>query len=141
MEEEGYVSMKFIIFLKTTLGKMVAINVFDHDFINLQFWQKWPRKFYNIKSYDCTKDEFEKDLAAADDISVSSEQETQIFHTPRRPAPPSSSSKEIPNDALNHDDQQQRDDDDHTPIFFKPVKSMFNKKNLHTFTFLVFVYL
>lgn len=59
MESTGCVDMKFIIFLKTTLGKMVAANTLKNDFINLQFWQKWPQKFYNVKSYSMTKDELD----------------------------------------------------------------------------------
>ena len=64
MEETGCVNMKFIVFLKTTLGKMVATKTLAADFINLEFWQKWPRKFYNVKCYDSTKEQFEKDAAA-----------------------------------------------------------------------------
>lgn len=66
MESTGCVNMKFIVFLKSTLGKMVAIKTLDQDFINLEFWQTWPRKFYNIKSYDTTKDEFEMENAKMD---------------------------------------------------------------------------
>lgn len=66
MEEKGCVNMKFIVFLKGTLGKMVGTNMLDYDFINLQFWQTFPQKFYNIKSYDSTKEEFEKDNAVID---------------------------------------------------------------------------
>ena len=54
--------MKFIVFLKGTLGKMVATGVLEKELINLDFWETWPRKFYNLKSYDMTKDEFEDDL-------------------------------------------------------------------------------
>lgn len=55
MEGTKCVDMKFIVFLKTTLGKMVSAHSLPNDFINLQFWQKWPRKFYNVRSYDSTK--------------------------------------------------------------------------------------
>ena len=64
MESTGCVNMKFIVFLKTTLGKMVATKTLDSDFINLDFWQKWPQKFYSIKSYDGTKQLFESENAA-----------------------------------------------------------------------------
>ena len=60
MEETGCVSMKFIIFLKGTLGKMVATKILECNFINLQFWQTFPQKFYNIKYYDSSKKLFEK---------------------------------------------------------------------------------
>ena len=75
MEANGCVDMKFIIFLKATLGKMVATKTLSNDFINLQFWQNWPHKFYNIKSYDATKDEFEMDNKKADDTGFDSSEE------------------------------------------------------------------
>ena len=56
------VNMKFIVFLKGTLGKMVATNTLKKDFINLDFWETWPRKFYNVKAYDLTKDETDDDM-------------------------------------------------------------------------------
>ena len=58
MEATGCVNMKFIVFLKMTLGKMVGNKTLPKDFINLHFWQKWPRKFYNVKSYNGTKQDF-----------------------------------------------------------------------------------
>lgn len=48
------VSMKFIAFLKGTLGQMVHTKVID---VKLDFWESWPRKFYNIRYYDTTKEE------------------------------------------------------------------------------------
>ena len=78
MEANGCVNMRFIVFLKATLGKMVATNTLGRDFINLQFWQTWPRKFYNIKSYDSTKDDFEIDNAKLDDTGFSSKDEDEI---------------------------------------------------------------
>ena len=46
---------RFISFLKGTLGKMVGLELLRSEDINLSFWDAWPRKFYNIKSYDQTK--------------------------------------------------------------------------------------
>ena len=66
MQDRGCVNIKFIVFLKATLGKMVATKTLGNDFINLEFWQNWPHKFYNVKSYDSTKDDFEKDNAEMD---------------------------------------------------------------------------
>lgn len=60
MEKKGFVNMKFVVFLKATLGKMVGTKTLPNDFINLQFWQSWPHKFYNVKSYDSTKEDFER---------------------------------------------------------------------------------
>lgn len=61
MEQKGYVSVRFIIFLKATLGKMVATNILGTDFLDLHFWQVWPKKFYNVKSYESSKRDIEKD--------------------------------------------------------------------------------
>lgn len=60
LEEKGFVSIRFIIFLKTTLSKMVATNILDQDFLDVHFWQLWPKKFYNIRCYDSTKHDFMK---------------------------------------------------------------------------------
>ena len=78
MEETRCVSMKFIVFLKGTLGKMVATNFLGHDFINLKFWQNWPQKFYNIKSYDSTKENFDLDYAQIDDHKFNSQDEEEM---------------------------------------------------------------
>lgn len=61
MEATGCVNMKFIVFLKGTLGKMVSAKLLTNDFINLQFWQKWPQKFYNVKSYNNSKEDIDKE--------------------------------------------------------------------------------
>lgn len=45
----------FVAFLKATLGKMAGTDVIDRDHIALDFWSGWPRKFYNVRSYDLTK--------------------------------------------------------------------------------------
>ena len=60
MEDKGYINIRFIIFLKTTLGKMVATGLLPKDFIDLHFWQQWPKKIYNIKYYDSSKNDFVK---------------------------------------------------------------------------------
>ena len=57
--------------MKTTLGKMVATNTLPSDFINLHFWESWPRRFYNIKSYDASKIELSgptEDVESQDDL-------------------------------------------------------------------------
>ena len=56
LEAKGFVNIKFIVFLKATLGKMMGTGILPHDFVDLQFWQSWPRKFYNVKAYDSTKE-------------------------------------------------------------------------------------
>ena len=55
MEEKGYVNIRFIVFLKATLGKMVGTKLLDADTINLNFWESWPKRFYNVRSYDASK--------------------------------------------------------------------------------------
>ena len=54
------VNTSFVAFLRATLGEMAGTGVIDREFINFDFWTAWPRKFYNVKSYDLTKDDFEK---------------------------------------------------------------------------------
>ena len=56
MEDKGFVNIKFIVFLKATLGKMMGTDILPNGFLDLHFWQSWPRKFYNIWCYDSTKD-------------------------------------------------------------------------------------
>ena len=51
------VNVKFIIFLKTTLGKMVSSQTLDPTIISLNFWKAWPRKFYNVKVHDLSKED------------------------------------------------------------------------------------
>lgn len=60
MEEKGFVNNRFIIFLKATLGRMVATKILGKDFLDLHFWQLWPKKFYQIRAYDSTKNDFVK---------------------------------------------------------------------------------
>ena len=57
MQEKGVVNRKFILFLKATLGKMVAVGTLSSDFIDLHFWQNWSKKYYNTKAFDSTKTE------------------------------------------------------------------------------------
>ena len=92
--------MKFIVFLKGTLGKMVATKTLPNDFINLQFWQSWPQKFYNIKSYDKTKNEVnnrEEDDDDNDDEEEEEEEEQPLREQQLQESP-------IPNSQLNQDD-------------------------------------
>ena len=58
MEQNGFVNIRFIIFLKATLGKMVATEILGNDFVDLNFWQQWPKKFNNIKT--SSKNDFVK---------------------------------------------------------------------------------
>lgn len=55
MDKKDTVDMSFVVFLKATLGKMVATNTLDKDFIDLHFWHAWPKKYYSIKYFDNTK--------------------------------------------------------------------------------------
>ena len=59
-EAKGFVNIKFIVFLKATLGKMMGTNILPNNFLDLQFWLSWPRKFYNIKAYDSAKENVKK---------------------------------------------------------------------------------
>lgn len=36
---------------------MAGTGILDEDVINLSFWTTWPRRFYNIRAYDLTKDD------------------------------------------------------------------------------------
>ena len=77
MEAKGFVNIKFIVFLKATLGKMMATEILPNGFIDLHFWQSWPRRFYNIKCYHNSKEpethqethqQKQNDLGLTDDI-------------------------------------------------------------------------
>lgn len=54
-DDVSTVSYRLIGFLKATLGQMVGAGELDPAFINLDMWDSWPRKFYNIRTYDLTK--------------------------------------------------------------------------------------
>ena len=69
------VDQKFVAFLRATLGKMAGTQVIDPELINLDFWSSWPRRFYNVRTYDSTKDDFEVPADPVDDFSASLEQE------------------------------------------------------------------
>ena len=56
MAEKGYVCTRFIVFLKATLGKMVGTKLLHPDILNYSFWETWPKRFYNVKSYDNSKE-------------------------------------------------------------------------------------
>ena len=60
-QEKGYVNLKFIMFLKTTLGKMMATNTIASDMFDLNFWHSWPKKYYNSKCFDNCKGFFHKE--------------------------------------------------------------------------------
>lgn len=62
MDKRSMVNPKFISFLKGTLGKMVSTHTFSEEFINLELWETWPRKFYNIMYYDSTKEQVSADV-------------------------------------------------------------------------------
>lgn len=92
MEDKSMINYKFIIFVKATLGKMVATNTLEPDFINLDFWDSWPRKFYNIRAYDMTKEEFHDEFyvkktsipcSTADGENVQEVNSTQVDNTPK----------------------------------------------------------
>ena len=57
-DDRSEINPRFISFLKGTLGKMVETNILNETFINSDMWASWPRKFYNIRVYDMTKDQF-----------------------------------------------------------------------------------
>lgn len=64
----GVVDQRFIAFLRATLGMMAGTNIIDREIIDLEFWSSWPRKFYNVRSYDSSKDsEDDPDLDDDDD--------------------------------------------------------------------------
>lgn len=108
MEATGCVNMKFIVFLKGTLGKLVAANALGNDFINLEFWKTWPRKFYNVRSYDNTKEDFEGDVI--DDNVFGSQDEDEV------------DTEDSPDSNQNDD---QREQNDSRPIESDVIKTSF----------------
>lgn len=72
MDKDGKkgIDPKFVAFLRATLSKMAGTGIIDPDFINVEFWSSWPRKFYNIRTYDSTKEEFEKGDVPEGELSV-----------------------------------------------------------------------
>ena len=36
---------RFVAFLRATLGKMAGTGIIDHEVINLDFWNSWPRRY------------------------------------------------------------------------------------------------
>lgn len=109
MEETGCVNMKFIIFLKATLGKMAATKCLDQDFINLKFWQNWPRKFYNVKSYDSTKDVFEIDNESLGSGGTDEENDDDHDVDAGAPDPPSSPHRPSPAPRPPHADEPRQE--------------------------------
>ena len=120
MEAAGYVSTRFIVFLKGTLGKMVATDTLDDDFINLQFWQSWPRKFYNIKSYDATKEEFEQEDEEEDGMGLDKEVPADDVLPPSHDTLPHDSPV---HDQDHQDDQHHEIEEDSGSLSIQPVTS------------------
>lgn len=86
-EEISPLDSKFIAFLKATLAKMAGLDVISIDFIDLDFWLSWPRRFYNIRSYDLTKRELENDLDQENN-DVADKNSTINSPIPRSETPP-----------------------------------------------------
>lgn len=84
-DNTGFINNKFVIFLKSTLTKMVATNTIGTDFLDLNFWQVWPKKIYTPKSFDnmkCHTDFEEKDPEAELGTKEQSETDTTYDTTP-----------------------------------------------------------
>lgn len=75
-QEDGLLDNNFVAFLRATLGKMAGTGILEMEVIDLDFWTAWPRRFYNIKAYDLTKDENDDDdddysyLDMDDDVQI-----------------------------------------------------------------------
>lgn len=54
------VDPKFVAFLRATLAQMAGTEILDPEIIDLEFWASWPRRFYNIRNYDGTKEMVEE---------------------------------------------------------------------------------
>ena len=54
--------------MRATLAKMAGTNILNPETINLEFWSSWPRRFYNIRAYDMTKQDFEDMLSGLDHL-------------------------------------------------------------------------
>ena len=80
----------FISFLRATLSQMAGTGVIDKAYIDFDFWAAWPRRFYNVRSYDITKEDFEKgDPIEIDANDLSYDNITANIHVPpSRPPPP-----------------------------------------------------
>lgn len=50
--EGGFVDVKFIVFLKSTIAKMVATNTLPPNMIDLRFWQTWAMDIYKMEIFD-----------------------------------------------------------------------------------------
>lgn len=56
---------------------MAGTGVINKDHINLEFWTAWPRRFYNIRAYDSTKENLENHDSDHED-AMSSEEDNQL---------------------------------------------------------------
>ena len=45
---------------------MAGTGVIDAEIINLEFWSSWPRRFYNVRTYDSTREDFELGMPSTD---------------------------------------------------------------------------
>ena len=88
------VDLSFVAFLRATLGMMAGTEVINKEYVDFDFWTAWPRKFYNVRSYDATREAFEKGELDEIDIDVDIDGASNVCVPP--PNPPSSSSTPPP---------------------------------------------
>ena len=96
------VDQRFIGFLRATLGKMAGTGVIAMDLIDLDFWSAWPRRFYNVRTYDLTKENFEVPEAL-----MSSLEET-MFQMPLQVSQPDEQQQQQQQQRQQQQQQQQQ---------------------------------
>lgn len=77
-EETGFVSAKFVTFLKTTLAKMVSTNTLPSEVISVQFWQTWAKKNYSTRTFDNTMDDIVDCYDSGPEVEKNSNSATQL---------------------------------------------------------------
>ena len=82
------IDSKFINFFRATLAKMYGIGALKKEFIDHKFWDSWPKRFYNIRAYDTTK-ELQDELPKQRDERVQEgqeeeEEEEEVVQLPKK---------------------------------------------------------
>lgn len=69
-DNDPIVDVRFVALLKTTCARLAGQNRIPHDFIDYDFWSKWPKKFRERKRYE--KKLAKKNDAKRKDVQVES---------------------------------------------------------------------
>lgn len=79
---------------------MAGIGIIEPEVINLDFWNSWSRRFYNVRTYDNTRKEFEDKINI--DLPVSNTDLPPLF------------------DFLNSNSENDNDEEDMVPESVSP---------------------